>query len=82
MTIVFFLIGKIKSGKPFGFWEFYNESGQNFATGNFDTNGQRSGKWVWFNSFNKIKTLLLQLSKKATEFMSKNLVYRLEFSTK
>ena len=48
-------IGKSEGNKPIGLWEFYNESGQLIALGNFNKEGKRSGKWAWYNSQNKVK---------------------------
>ena len=48
-------IGVIEADKTIGFWQFYNESGRLTAEGNFDTLGNRTGKWTWYTSLNKIK---------------------------
>ncbi|KGL62697.1 tetratricopeptide repeat protein [Polaribacter sp. Hel1_85] len=48
-------VGNYEEGKPVGFWQFYNESGRLTAEGNFDNSGERTGKWTWFTSLNKIK---------------------------
>lgn len=52
-------IGNYKDGNAVGFWQFYNKSGRLTAEGNFDDYGDRTGKWTWYSSFNKIKEIAI-----------------------
>ncbi|TXD53395.1 MULTISPECIES: tetratricopeptide repeat protein [unclassified Polaribacter] len=48
-------IGKKENGISVGSWEFFNESGQLIAIGNFNSEEKKIGEWTWFNYLNKIK---------------------------
>jgi antitoxin component YwqK of YwqJK toxin-antitoxin module/Flp pilus assembly protein TadD len=48
-------IGVIEAEKTIGFWQFYNASGRLTTEGNFDAEGNRTGKWTWYTSLDKIK---------------------------
>ena len=48
-------IGKADGDKAIGFWQFFNESGRLIAEGNFNKEGNKTGKWTWFNSLHNIK---------------------------
>ncbi len=48
-------IGKMKDDKFIGPWDLYNEKGRLTGKGTFNSNGNRDGAWVWYNSQGKIK---------------------------
>ncbi|MEN8120201.1 MAG: hypothetical protein ABFS35_07635 [Bacteroidota bacterium] len=51
-------IGTMKNGVPVNSWEFFNSSGKFFSKGDFNADGKRIGKWVWFHKNGKIKEIL------------------------
>lgn len=48
-------IGKMENDITIGYWEFYNVNGRLTGVGSFDDQGNRDGKWTWFNELGKIK---------------------------
>ena len=48
-------MGRMEQDHTIGPWEFYNANGRLTAKGSFDSNGDRTGKWTWFNDLGNPK---------------------------
>ena len=48
-------IGKTEGDVFLGPWQLYNKAGRLTGNGVFNSNGNRDGEWVWYNSQGKVR---------------------------